>query len=73
MGARLERDVERRPGGIPAAAAAVLERGDLGVPAAELRVEALADRLTLRHQNRPDEGIGTDPPPTPLGKSERPP
>src|SRR5918996_4937 len=35
MRARLERDVERRPSGIPATTAAVLERRDLGVPAAE--------------------------------------
>ena len=73
MRARLERDVERRPGGMPATTAAVLERGDLGVPAAELRVKALADRLTSRHQDRPDQGIGADPPPPPLGKLERPP
>jgi hypothetical protein len=73
VGARLERDVERRAGGIAAAPAAVLERGDLGVRAAELGVEALADRLTTADDDGTDERIGTDPPTPPLGQLERPP
>ena len=48
VGAGLERHVHRRAGRVVAAAAAVGDRGALGVQAAELGVVALADRPRRR-------------------------
>ena len=69
--AGLERHVHRRPGGVLAARAAVLERRPLGVQAAELGVEALADHLAVAHDDGADQRVGADLPPPILGQLQR--
>ena len=57
--AGLERDVDRRPGRVVAALAAVGERGDLGVDVAERGVMALADHLAVADERpRRRRGFG---------------
>ena len=53
--------------------AAILERRPLGVQAAQLGVEPLADRLLSTHDHGADQRIRADPPAPPLGKLQRPP
>ena len=60
------------PAGSIAPGAAVVQGRDLGVGAAELGVEALADRLAVAHQHRADERVGADPSATALGQLQRP-
>jgi len=73
VGAGLEREVQRRSGRIAAAAAAVGERRDLGVQLAERLMAALADRLAVAHDHRPDERIRAHPSPPSLRQLQRPP
>jgi len=58
MAARLERDVHRRPFGLDAEVAAVLDRVDLRVRAAELLVVALADELAGLDDDAADRRVG---------------
>ena len=51
---------------------AVLQRRHLGVPTAELGVEALADRLAVAHEHRADQRVRADPAAAALGQLERP-
>ena len=69
VGAGLERDVDRRPGGVVAARAAVGERRDLGVHAAEPGVKALADRLAAAEITAPTSGFGLTRPRPPSASS----
>ncbi len=61
VGAGLERHVHRRARRVRAPAAAILDRGDLGVDAAQLGMMALADHLSVSHENGADDRIGADP------------
>ena len=63
---------DRRARRVLAPRAGVLDRRDLGVDAAELGVEALADHLAPdARQHGADERVGADPPPALLGELER--
>ena len=57
VGARLERDVEGRPGRIVAALGGVAQRGDLGVQPAELGVMARPEQLAVTHDHGSDERV----------------
>ena len=72
VGAGLERHVQRRPRRLVTAGPAVLQRRHLGVRAAELGVEALADHLAVAHQHRADQRVRADPAAAALGQLERP-
>ena len=62
------------PAGVVAARArAVGERGDLGVRAAELGVEALADHLAVADDHRADQRVRADSAAAALGQLEGPP
>jgi hypothetical protein len=71
--AGLERHVEAGAGRVVPAPAAVLERRTLGVQAAELGVEALADHLAVTDEHGADQRVGADPPATALRELERSP
>jgi hypothetical protein len=73
MGAWLERDVQRRAGGVAAMRAAVLERRDLGMSATELGMVTLADHLAAANQDGANHGVGADPPAPQLGQLQRTP
>ena len=69
MGAGLERHVHRRPGRVLAARSAILERGPLGVKAAERRVKPFADDLPPRTITAPTSGFGLTRPRPPSASS----
>jgi hypothetical protein len=54
------------------AGAAVLERGDLGMNAAELGMEPLADQDSVAHQDGAHEGVRADLAAPGFGQHERP-
>jgi hypothetical protein len=60
VGARLERHVRGRAGGIVSASSAVPERGALCMEAAQLNVPALAERLAAARDDTSDHGVGRD-------------
>jgi hypothetical protein len=68
MGAGLKRHIHRRPSGIVAPLTAIRQRCPLGVEAAQLGVESLAEHLAVAHNHGADQRIGTDAPSTALGK-----
>ena len=51
---------------------ASVDRRPLGVQAAELGVEALADHLVVADEHGADQRVGADTPATALGELERP-
>src|SRR4029077_529378 len=57
MGAGLERQVDRRAGGVRSACAAVLNCDPRGMQLAELGVETLSDHLTVAHEHGADQRI----------------
>ena len=59
------------PAGSSPRAAAVLDRGALGVQTAELGVEALADHLVVADEHGADQRVRADPPATALGELQR--
>lgn len=72
MGAGLERDVDRGTGWVVAATAAVGERRDLGMRAAELGVVTLADHRPAGNDDRADDRIRADPAAAELGELKSP-
>jgi beta-glucosidase-like glycosyl hydrolase len=68
--AGLERHAHRPPGGVLAAAPAILESSALGMQSAQLGMEALADRLAVAHDDRAHQRVRADPSPPTLGQLE---
>jgi len=72
VGAGLEGDVEGGTCRVVAPFAAVLDRGALGVQAAEFGVEALPDHLLVACKDRADQRVRAHPASAALGELERP-
>ena len=73
VGARLERDVHGRPGGVAAAPAAVRQRRDLGVGLAERRRGGPRRSDAVADDHRADERVRAHPAPPALGQLQRSP